>query len=514
MNTNRRYERKLAGLERNRLRACTTAGACLLGILIAPAPAWADGVFLVSESYSPGRTGNFLSGRAEISGDGLYVVFESKAYNLITGDTNGTWDVFVYEVSTGELQRVSLTDSGEQGAGASRLPSISDDGRYVAFLSWAYNLVPGDDNSAPDVFVRDLVAETTQRVSVHSAGTQASDWSWGPAISGDGAIVAFTSWADNLVDNDNNAIGDAFVHDLVTGQTARISVDSSGVEGNDYSGGKGLSLSQDGRFVAFCSLADNLVADDDNNSWDVFVRDRLLSTTERVSTDSTGIEGSDHSWYPSISADGRYVAFWSSAGNLVPDDTNDADDVFVHDRQTGVTERVSVDSAGDQGNDHSRYPSISADGLWVAFQSTAADLVVDDTNGVEDIFLHNRTESTTLRVSLNADEEQADGACARGDVSGDGQYVAFETLATNFGFEDYNDAEDVYLRFLGEIQPCPGDFNGDLFRNITDFTLFAEAYPSQVGDPNYDPEMDMNSDGFINLTDFSIFANYYGIPCV
>jgi Tol biopolymer transport system component len=183
----------------------------------------------------------------------------------------------------------------------------------------------------------------------------------------------------------------------------RISVDSAGTEGNGGSGGPAISA--DGRYVVFSSSAANIVAGDTNNSCDtnydgvymdncpdVFVRDRQTGVTERVSVSSAGSLGNGHSQAPSISSDGRYVAFDSYASNLMPDDTRDRD-IFVHDRQTGVTEQVSVDSAGNQANNDSYYPAISGDGRYVAFGSIASNLVLDDTNDVQDVFVHDRGEA-------------------------------------------------------------------------------------------------------------------------
>jgi Tol biopolymer transport system component len=201
---------------------------------------------------------------------------------------------------------------------------------------------------------------TTERVSVDSAGNQGNDHSWAAAISAEGRYVAFLSYASNLVPGDSNGVGDVFVHDRQTGITERVSVDSAGNQGNDHSGYP--SLSADGRYVAFQSSASNLVPGDNNGHCDIFVHDRQTGATERVSVDSAGNEGDYESYDPAISADGRYVAFQSGALNLVPGDTNVEMDIFVHDRQTGITERVRVDSAGNEGNGESQPPAISADG--------------------------------------------------------------------------------------------------------------------------------------------------------
>src|SRR5207249_1268748 len=212
-----------------------------------------------------------------------------------------------------------------------------------------------------------------------------------PALSADGRFVAFGSDATNLVAGDTNGTTDVFVHDRQTGTTERVSVASGGgTQGNGKSGGFFAfpALSADGRFVAFQSDATNLVAGDTNGTTDVFVHDRQTATTERVSVNG-------FSAGPALSADGRFVAFHSTGSNLVAGDTNGATDVFVHDRQTGTTERVSGASDGTQGNDASAGPALSADGRLVAFHSSATNLVAGDANRAYDVFVHDRAVSTT-----------------------------------------------------------------------------------------------------------------------
>jgi Tol biopolymer transport system component len=225
--------------------------------------------------------------------------------------------------------RVSVASDGTQGDGESYYPSISSEGRYVAFASDATTLVAGDTNGLTDIFVHDRRTGVTTRVSVASDGTQGNGHSWHPSISSEGRYVAFASYASNLVDSDANGEWDIFVHDRQTGETTRVSVASDGSEGDKLSYGQ--SISPDGRYVAFASYATNLVAGDTNGKWDVFVHDRQTGETTRVSVDSEGSQGDGGSFFFSISSDGRYVAFSSSATNLVADDTNDQNDVFVHD---------------------------------------------------------------------------------------------------------------------------------------------------------------------------------------
>ena len=246
-----------------------------------------------------------------------------------------------------------------------------------------------------------IVGETT-RLSVASDGSEGNGSSALPAISADGRYVAFESLARNLVSDDTNNFADIFVHDRQTGETTRASVASDGAEANHASLAPGISA--DGRYVAFWSSASNLVPDDTNDTADIFVRDRHTGETTRVSVSSDGTEANGFSAFiPTISADGRYVAFQSSATNLVSGDTNNFADIFVHDRQTGETTRASVAGDGTEGNNSSDYPSISADGRYVAFHSSASNLVPDDTNDTADIFVHDRQTGETTRVSVASD---------------------------------------------------------------------------------------------------------------
>jgi Tol biopolymer transport system component len=410
---------------------------------------------------SDGTQGNDGSFDTSISADGRYVAFSSDASNLVPGDTNGVEDVFVHDHQTGQTSRVSVASDGTQGNDGSSGSSISGDGRYVTFFSWANNLVPGDTNGVGDVFVHDRQTGQTSRVSVASDGTQGNEVSYIESISADGRYVTFYSAANNLVPGDTNGVGDVFVHDRQTGQTSRVSVASDGTQGNDVSSGS--SISADGRYVAFSSEASNLVPDDTNGATDIFVHDRQTGQTSRVSVASDGTQGNLHSIWPSISADGRYVAFRSQASNLVPGDINicghpyttgSCPDVFVHDRQTGQTSRVSVASDGTEGNDASSAPSISADGRYVAFDSAASNLVPGDTNGAWDIFVHDRQTGQTSRVSVASDGTQGNGHSNDAkSISADGRYVTYISIASNLVPGDTNDAADIFVH--DRLPPLP-----------------------------------------------------------
>jgi len=421
--------------------------ASLVGLsLFATASAQVTQRVSVSTAGSEANGGSgyyFLS----ISADGRYQVFPSSATNLVVGDTNGVVDIFVRDRLTGSTERVSVDSAGAQANGNSLTPSISGDGRYVGFTSDASNLVPADTYHLSDVFVHDRLTGTTERVSVDSAGAQANGDSLTPSISADGRYVAFTSGASNLVVGDTNGFIDIFLRDRLTGTIERVSVDSAGAQGNDRSSDP--CISADGRYVTFVSYASNLVPGDTNHLVDIFVRDRQTGATERVNVASTGAEANNGSQYASISADGRYVAFASFASNLVPGDTNFAHDIFVRDRQSGTTERVSVDSAGVQGNGSSGYnspPSISTtDGRYVAFESDSWNLVSGDTNNRLDVFVHDRQTRITERVSVDSFGMQGNGYSYSPSISADGRYVCIRSEANNLVPRDTNGVYDVFV---------------------------------------------------------------------
>jgi Tol biopolymer transport system component len=390
---------------------------------------------------SDGTQANGGSFTPSISADGRYVAFASIAVNLVSGDTNGVQDIFVHDRQTGQTTRVSVASGGAQANGPSFDPSISADGRYVAFASLATNLVSGDTNNEQDIFVHDRQTGQTTRVSVATGGGQANGNSSNPSISADGRYIAFDSNASNLVSGDTNNTGDIFVHDRQTGATTRVSIGPGGTQANR--GSLAPSISADGRYVAFHSSATNLVSGVTNGTTHIFVHDRQTGATTRVSVASDGTEGNSLSIRPSISADGRYVAFQSIATNLGC--TNGTQHIFVHDRQTGQTTCVSVASDGTEGNSGSNNPSISANGRYVAFQSQANNLVSGDTGFITDIFIHDRQTGVTTRVSIAFDGTEANNVSSAPSISADGRYIAFESNASNLVNGDTNGNQDIFV---------------------------------------------------------------------
>jgi Tol biopolymer transport system component len=410
--------------------------AALLMAAATSASAWTPATIERVSVGPNGKEGNVISYDAVISAHGRYVAFTSRATNLVPGDTNGEDDVFVRDRQTGRTTRVSVGPSGAQGNDYSYVSGISADGRFVAFTSEASNLVADDTNGVADVFVRDRQTGRTTRVSVGSGGAQGNRDAGGGEISADGRFVAFFSEADNLVPNDTNNTGDAFVRDRQTGRTTRVSVDSAGAQ---FASNRPFptAISPYGRYVGFRLL---------DGEGTAFLHDRQTGRTTRMSVGIGGQQANGLVTIDSISLHGRFVVLTLTASNLVRGDTNGVADVFVRDRQTGRTMRVSVGPGGEQGNGSSGdRASISRDGRFVAFGSSATNLVRGDTNGVADAFVRDRQTGRTTRISLTARGTQADNHSRDPVISADGRYVAFPSDATNLVPDDTNGMDDVFV---------------------------------------------------------------------
>ena len=367
------------------------------------------------------------------------------------------------------LSRESVDSASGEANEASSGAYISTDGGWVAYTSVANDLVPGDTNGVPDVFLRHRMTFTNFRCSVGIAG-QANGPSEFASVSEGGRFVAFASYASNLVAGDGNGAPDVFVYDRLGG-CARVSVSTAGIEGDGPSYSPpwgGPSISPDGRYVAFCSEASNLVPDDTNGAWDVFVHDRDLDgdgvydehvaggiRTWRASVSTFGVEGDGDSgvyglW---LSAHGRYVAFQSLAGTLIPMDLNFSD-IYVHANFAGDTVLASLDTAGAQAMGFHYLPSISADlslaadGRFVTWASSSSTIVPEDGNGFDDVFLRDLSFNVTSRVSVGTGGVEADSLSTRSMIDGTGRYVVFDSSASNLHAADGNFMPDVYERDL------------------------------------------------------------------
>lgn len=355
------------------------------------------------------------------STDGQVVAFVSGAGCIATGTTDfGRRDVFVYDRTTDTLTRASVGLAGAQPNEDSGEPAISGDGRYVAFSSAATNLVAGDTNFQVDVFVFDRTTATVTRASVDPAGPQANGSSGRASLSGDGRWLAFVSGATNLYPSDTNFRNDVFLLDRNANALRRVR------EGEE------VAVSTDGSHLAFSSSA-AILPGDTNNAIDIFVYEVATLATSRVSFGAGFTQANGHSGVPSISGDGRFIAFESDASNLAAADTDRLTDVFVRDRQLETTTLVSASTTGGGASGQSYSPRISNDGSLVAFESTGTDLVPNDTNGEADVFVRALPSGQTTRVNLAAAPlpSRVNGGMTESSVSHDGRFVAYESSATN-----------------------------------------------------------------------------------
>jgi Tol biopolymer transport system component len=386
-----------------------------------------------------GTEANKMSQVSAAGGDGRYVVFESDASNLVPDDHNNSTDIFVRDRTTGAVVRVSVASDGSEANQRSYSPCISSDGRFVAFTSYADMLVPNDTNRLVDVFRHDLTTGETIRVSVASDGAQASGGD--PSISADGRYVCFASDATNLVPHDTNDKADVFRHDCETGETIRVSLRFNGIQAGGNSGSPRCSA--DGQVVAFFSEAPNLDGSG-VNAYSVYVRDLVNVTTELVSIGDDGSLPNHGSYLGSISGDGGFVVFYSQADNLVVADDNDDWDVFLRDRAEGHTVLLSRGLDGTAGNGASTKCAISADGRTAVFESLAPDLVDSDTNGDSDVFVSDLYYGTLIRASERTGHVEAHGDSHFPSVAGDGTEVYFQSASDDLVDGDANQVADLF----------------------------------------------------------------------
>jgi len=406
------------------------------------------------------------SDNSRVTPDGRYIVFESRAPNLVIGDTNGKRDIFRRDLATGEVLRINVESNapgfddglvdGDNANDDGLAPSISSDGRYIVFESNANDLVPDDFNGVRDIFLRDVTLGVTTRISLDPGGFEVFDPSRHASISYDGRYIAFESDSDAIVLSDFNGTTDVFVRDTLFNVTTRVSVTSGGGQSN----GASLNgvISGDGGSVAFDSFASNLVTNDINGERDIFIRTWLSPSpdTIRASVEATGdpdLDGDTDnangaSSQPTISADGRFVAFVSLATDMVAGDNNGVEDIYVRDILLATNERVSVTAQGGEPFDPCLAPTISGDGRFVTFQSGSPDLVLGDTNNADDIFLRDIVANSTIRISLATYGVQSSTFLPSRNpfISHDGRFVVFTSFASNLAPNDVNGAPDIFMR--------------------------------------------------------------------
>ena len=418
--------------------------ACSLTVSVASSAA-----LLATERASISNTGtqaNGFSYMANISANGDHIVFVSDASNLVADDFNALGDIFVRDRTTGVTERVNVDSAGNEALGHSDFGDISADGRYVVFTSNAPNLVPNDTNGWEDIFLRDRQLGTTERVNISTSGAQTSFWSTEPSVSGNGRYVVFISEDNQLVPNDFNGTNDVFLRDRQAGITTRVNVSSNGAEANSHS--HMAKISDSGTHVVFTSLASNLVAGDTNGFDDVFVHEIATGITERISVTSNGMEAFFGSYTPDISADGRFVVFQSMAPDFAPNIPLSHDNIFIHDRELNTTELVSIGHDGTPATGFSHQPTVSADGRYIAYASHADNLVNNDFNGFDDIFVFDRETSTTSRINLDVNNNEIFDGAYMPKISSNALYVVYESHASSIVANDTNGHADIFVARL------------------------------------------------------------------
>jgi uncharacterized repeat protein (TIGR01451 family) len=415
-----------------------------------PVPPPDGDILLVSTSDNETK-GNDYSAEPSLSGDGTSVAFFSAATNLDPADTDSTYDVYVKDLTTRDIVLASTSDTGTKGNDWSTSPSLSGDGTSVAFFSAATNLDPADTDSTYDVYVKDLTTGDIVLASTSDAGTKSNGHSFYPSLSADGTAVAFYSWATNLDPADTDTNPDIYVKDLTTGDIVLASTSDNGTKGNISS--LGAFLSADGTRVAFWSAATNLDPADPDNLWDIYVKDLTTGDVVLASTSDAGIKGNASSFYPSLSADGTEVAFFSWATNLHPADPDSTEDVYVKDLTSGDVVLASTSDAGLKGNGPSNYPSLSADGATVAFYSDATNLDPADPDSTDDVYVKDLTTGDVVLASTSDVGLKGNSYSYDPSLSDDGTRVAFNSYATNLDPADTDFIADVYMKDLATPPP-------------------------------------------------------------
>lgn len=421
---------------------CLAPLACLLCVSAVQAQSTSAASVAPGGQFGNGRSWLSPSGPA-ISPDGRWVVFHSDASNLAATDASGATDVFVRDLSTNATERISVGGAGGESNGSSMNGSITANGRYVAFQSEATNLAVGDFNVSSDIFLRDRLTGLTTIVSVSTGGAIGNGPSFNPVISADGFFIVYASSATNLVPNDTNQRIDVFLRNLNTGQTRLVTNVTGGANGDSDQ----PTISSDGQFIAFRSTATNLVANDTLGFADIFVRDMSGTTFELVSQTTAGAHANGASDLPSISADGSRIVFASQAANLAPSGAP-AVNVLLRDRSAGTTTLLNSGPAGVSNSPATR-PRISGNGQYVSFLSQSTNLTPGHSGIVTDLFALQLVSGVIQRASVPTTPEPSEpssNVAENGGISDNGRFLSFSTPANNMTSGDSGSLEDVFVR--------------------------------------------------------------------
>ncbi len=461
------------------------------------------GVTEIVSVTSEGDQSSGYSVEPEVSDDGRHVVFYAAADDLVPGDTNGFADVFVRDRLTNETTRVSISSDGEQANGDCRFPTISGDGRMVAFHSSADNLVPDDTNSEWDIFVHDRKTGVTVRASVGPIGEESDEGGYFGSISGNGQFVVFNT-GEPLSEEDTNNVSDIYRHDLISKDTVRVSVGTGGFQLDGAS--VKASISYYGEYVAFLSLARNVDPIDIDNRYDVYVRDILSDETVLVSPSSSNDQSADEDCELSvISADGQNIAFITEATNLIEGEQLGVKYAYLYDRSKNLMRLMSRSYCGEPGDQRTDTVAITPDGQWVVFYSAAQNLVPGGSWPVRNIFLRNTVTNQILEVS-----EASDGSPANADsydpaLSNDGHIIVFSSIADNLVDDDSNNTHDIFAHELECISQQDLDNSGsvgvlDLLALLGCWGLCTECAP------------DFDGNGAVGVSDLLVLLGSWG-PC-
>jgi hypothetical protein len=466
------------------------------------------GDIALASTSDVGVKGNSESSGANISADGTAVAFATDSSNLDAGDTDSIADVFVKTLPTGNITLASTSDAGVKGNDYSFSPTLSSNGAKVGFESQASNLDPADSDRVNDIFVKDLTSGDIALASTSSGNTKGNADSFQTVVSGDGSYVGFYSMATNLDPLDADAGFDVYVKDLVAGILILASRSDAGVKGNGES--LRVALASDGLTAAFESEADNLSPNDNDTSSDIFVKDLSTGNTSLASWTPFFVKGNGNSslFFTSLSGDGTTIAFESAATNLDPLDDDSASDIYVQDLSTGDVRLISTSDGGNKGNGFSFTPSIAEDGNTVAFVSASTNLDPSDTDSIPDVYVKDLVTGDISLASTSDSEVKADGESGSPVLPADGSFVAFASEATNLDPADTDSFTDIFVKNLvtGDLTLASTSSNGvkgnsDSFQPTLSEDATQVAFASQA--TNLDPS---DTDGFgdVYVKDLSV----------
>ncbi len=423
--------------------------------------------------------GDMESRELEPTADGRFVAFVSRATNFSDNDPDARLDVFVRDRFERTLELISVGTSGQMSDGDSRFPSISADARYVAFESTSSTFSLVDLNAQRDIYLHDRETGATTLISRGMSGNAGNGSSGFPSISNDGRWIAFVSDSDDLVPGDSNGEQDVFLYDGLFETIRRVSVNESGGESSGGTVGQ-PAMSADGQTIAFASRASDIVAGDSETFVDIYVYDRCTGSVELASRTSAGGFSNGDSFSPSISADGQRIVYSSLASDLVESDANGFEDIFLYDRSTGDTSLVSVSTAGEQGGGDSFSPSIDARGRRVIFASTASNLAPGDPDGaVIDLYARDLQREKTTRQSLTWLDRESGFPIRAWRLADEGNWAGFSSEGGALAPDDDNGLRDSYVRWIGD--PCIEREPNDRFIDRTWINLDANDCPAISG---------------------------------